>query len=166
MLGWWLLPPHTHPQTDDPHRTTPQRSLSHRHRRRHRHTLVCVWLWQPSSKQQERAQHALLAYAQPTKLTPPYLVCCESSEQRSSSESRQPYYLHPPPYPSSLAYLIDRPDRLDRETERQPDHMPTHTHTETQPTASSTPHTRNETGSSLGHTAPVWPAPTREIALE
>lgn len=43
--------PNTHPQTDDPHRTTPQRSLSHhRHRRRHRHThtlvCVCVWLWQ------------------------------------------------------------------------------------------------------------------------
>jgi len=50
-----------------------------------------------SEQQQERAQHALLAYAQPTKLTP-----------RAKHD---------------------------------------------------------ETGSSLGHTAPVWPAPTREIAL-
>jgi len=92
----------THLQTDDPHHTTPQRSLSHRHRRRyhrHTHTLVCVRVVVAASseQQQERAQHALLAYAQPTKLTP-----------RAKHD---------------------------------------------------------ETGSSLGHTAPVWPAPTREIAL-
>jgi hypothetical protein len=80
----------THTQTDDPHRTTPQRSLSHcRHRRRrhhhhhthtHTHTLVrvCVWLVaeqqasKQASKQSSRREpkHALLAYAQPTKLTP------------------------------------------------------------------------------------------------
>jgi len=67
---------HTTPQTDDPHRTTPQRSLSHcrRHCRHHHHhhthphththcVCVCVWVcvgWSQSSKQaskqQERAQ--------------------------------------------------------------------------------------------------------------
>lgn len=87
----------THPQTDDPHHTTPQRSLSHHHRhrrRRHRHThtSVCVCGCGSSSseqQQQERAQHALLAYAQPTKLIITIPACCQQQQQQQQREAEQ-----------------------------------------------------------------------------
>ncbi len=55
-----------------------------------------------------------------------------------------------------------------RQTERQPDHTAHNTETQptTQPAAAAHHHetttTRNETGSSLGHTTPVWPPYSRD----
>lgn len=99
--------PNTHPQTDDPHRTTPQRSLSHhRHRRRHRHThtlvcvCVCVVVAAAASSSRREPNTLFLAYAQPTKLTPrettrdwiitrPHCPCLARTYSRSLS-SRGP----------------------------------------------------------------------------
>ena len=153
------------------------------------HTLVCVCGCGSSSseqQQQERAQHALLAYAQPTKLIITIPACCQQqqqqqreAEQQASTAALLSLSIHPSLYRSLSIYLIerdrhsllDRSRSIDRDRDRQRDNQTTRTHALKRDPQQQQHHqqhhtTRNETGSSLGHTAPVWPAPTREIALE